>query len=124
MAQAPLRWTSTPCDRHELTVATHEWKGVSSRLAPSSVATAGDAGDDYPSPWTGIRQCELFGLQWDDVDDAELTVRHSRTLDGSLGLPKNGRGRTIPVQPPPRVLETCRDDPTHSSFTRPGVSRF
>lgn len=55
--------------------------------------------------WTGLRQGELFALQWRDVGDEEITVRRSRKLDGSLGTPKNGRIRTVPLLPPARVLD-------------------
>ncbi|MGZ5360362.1 MAG: tyrosine-type recombinase/integrase, partial [Solirubrobacterales bacterium] len=55
--------------------------------------------------WTGVRQGELFALQWDDVSEDEIIVRRSRKLDGSLGPPKNGQSRTIPLLPPARVLD-------------------
>jgi integrase len=63
--------------------------------------------------WTGVRQGELFGLQWDDVDGDSLHVRRSRKLDGTLGKPKNGRERTVPILPPARVLDDLprRPDP-------------
>lgn len=63
--------------------------------------------------WTGIRQGELFALQWEDVTDDEITISKSRKLDGSLGLPKNGQGRTVPILPPARVLDDVprRPDP-------------
>ena len=55
--------------------------------------------------WTGLRQGELFALQWDDVGEDEITVQRSRKLDGSLGPPKNGRVRTVPLLPPAQVLD-------------------
>lgn len=55
--------------------------------------------------WTGLRQGELFGLHRADVEGDEVRVRRSRKLDGSLGLPKNGTVRTVPLLPPARVLE-------------------
>jgi integrase len=55
--------------------------------------------------WTGLRQGELFALQWHDVGEDEVTVRRSRKLDGSLGRPKNGQSRTVPLLPPARVLD-------------------
>jgi integrase len=63
--------------------------------------------------WTGIRQGELFALQWEDVGEEEITVSQSRKLDGSIGLPKNGKARTIPFLPPARVLDAVprRPDP-------------
>jgi integrase len=63
--------------------------------------------------WTGIRQGELFGMQWEDVDETEITVARSRKLDGSHGVPKNGQSRTVPLLPPARVLDHVprRPDP-------------
>lgn len=55
--------------------------------------------------WTGIRQGELFALTWEDVGDGEVRIRQSRKLDGTLGPPKNGQGRTIPILPPADVLD-------------------
>jgi integrase len=55
--------------------------------------------------WTGVRQGELFALKWPEVGKTEIVVRQSRKLDGSVGLPKNGRVRTIPLLPPARVLD-------------------
>jgi integrase len=63
--------------------------------------------------WTGVRQGELFGLQWGDISEDEFTVRRSRKLDGTLGPPKNGKSRTVPLLPPARVLDDVprRPDP-------------
>jgi integrase len=73
--------------------------------------------------WTGVRQGELFALQWPDVVDNEITISRSRKLDGTLGKPKNGRARTIPLLPPARVLDDVprRPDPFifHSPRGRP-----
>lgn len=55
--------------------------------------------------WTGLRQGELFALQWQDVGENQIIVRRSRKLDGSLGSPKNGQARTVPLLPPARVLD-------------------
>ena len=55
--------------------------------------------------WTGLRQGELFGLHRADVTEYEIQVRRSRKLDGSLGLPKNGTTRSVPLLPPARVLD-------------------
>jgi integrase len=63
--------------------------------------------------WTGVRQGELFALQWGDVTEAEITISRSRKLDGSLGAPKNGQSRTVPLLPPARALDDVprRPDP-------------
>jgi integrase len=55
--------------------------------------------------WTGVRQGELFGLHREDVGAETVRIRRSRKLDGSLGTPKNGLTREIPLLPPARVLE-------------------
>lgn len=63
--------------------------------------------------WSGIRQGELFALQWQDISADEVTVDRSRKVDGTIGKPKNGRSRTIPLLPPARVLDEVprRPDP-------------
>ena len=69
--------------------------------------------------WTGVRQGELFALQWDDVVDNEITVSRSRKLDGSLGAPKNGQTRTVPLLPPARVLDQVPQRPDPFVFHSP-----
>jgi integrase len=73
--------------------------------------------------WTGVRQGELFGLQWPDVGEERIQVARSRKLDGTLGPPKNGRAREIMLPPPARVLADVprRPDPFvfHSPRGRP-----
>lgn len=63
--------------------------------------------------WSGIRQGELFALQWQDIDGDEITISRSRKIDGTIGKPKNGRTRTVPLLPPARVLDEVprRPDP-------------
>jgi integrase len=69
--------------------------------------------------WTGIRQGELFGLQSGDVVDNEITISRSRKLDGSLGPPKNGQSRTVPLLPPARVLDDVPPRPDEFIFHSP-----
>jgi hypothetical protein len=47
---------------------------------------------------TGLRQGELLGLKWDDVDlvAGRLTVRRS-AVRGVVGTPKNGKSREVPL---------------------------
>ena len=62
---------------------------------------------------TGMRQGELFGLQWDDIDleTGQVAVRRSVTTDedGNLtfGPPKTKRGNRL-IQIPPIALEAVR----------------
>jgi integrase len=69
--------------------------------------------------WTGIRQGELFALQRDDVSEAEITISQSRKLDGSIGRPKNGQSRTVPLLPPARVLDDVPRRPDAFVFHSP-----
>ena len=70
--------------------------------------------------WSGVRQGELFGLQWDDVDEDEIMIRRSRKLDGSLGLPKNGQDARCRCCHLPGYSTTCLGALTRSCFTHPG----
>lgn len=53
--------------------------------------------------WTGVRAGELHALRWEDVGDEVVHVRHSRARDGTVGLPKSGKARTIAYLPPARL---------------------
>ena len=55
--------------------------------------------------WTGMRVGEIQALKWQDVGDETIWVRHARKDDGTLGPPKNGHAREIPLLPPARVLD-------------------
>ena len=49
---------------------------------------------------TGMRQGEVVGLQWGDVDLATATIRVRRTVtDGHLGTPKNHERRDVDLTP-------------------------
>ncbi len=57
------------------------------------------------SAWSGIRAGELHALRWIDIGRETITVAGARKRDGSIGLPKNGKPRTIAYLPPARVLD-------------------
>lgn len=79
--------------------------------------------------YTGMRQGELLGLRWEDVDlrRATLTVRHSLTrLPGRryvLTEPKTERSRrTIPLLPPVvHVLTDLHKAQLARSISKPGA---
>lgn len=49
--------------------------------------------------WTGMRWGELAGLRWQDVEweRSTLHVQQAAKRDGTVGLPKNGKKRRIPI---------------------------
>lgn len=53
----------------------------------------------------GLRSGEIQGLQIKDFDGDLLHVRRARKDDGTYGLPKNGKERTIPFLEPARILD-------------------
>ena len=63
----------------------------------------------------GLRQGELLGLEWDDVDHANGTLQVRRTMSESRvgrieGRPKNGRARRIDISPSVvEILATHRE---------------
>jgi integrase len=61
---------------------------------------------------TGLRQGELFGLRWEDVDFEAGTVSVHRTLSGAKGgptftTPKNDKARRVRLTP--QAIEALRD---------------
>ena len=66
------------------------------------------------SAWTGIRAGELHALEWDDFgSESTISIAKARKRDGTIGLPKGGKARTIVYLPPARVLDDLprRPDP-------------
>ena len=61
---------------------------------------------------TGLRQGELFGIRWEDVDFEAGTVSVHRTLSGAKGgptftTPKNDKARRVRLTP--QAIEALRD---------------
>ncbi len=61
----------------------------------------------------GVRNGEIFGLKWDDVD-----LKHSFIL---LQITKNGEGREIPIN---RTLRATFDDPLRGNERTAQASRY
>lgn len=55
--------------------------------------------------WTGLRAAEVAGLEWEDVEEETIWVRHAEKGDGTFGPPKNGKPREIAFLVPARVLD-------------------
>lgn len=53
--------------------------------------------------YTGMRESELIGLQWGDIEDGVITIRRAlkRTEDGEMVLPvtKSKKIRVVPIKP-------------------------
>ena len=60
-----------------------------------------DAALFLTAAFTGLRMGELLAPQWRDVDFAgeAIRVRHSYNIHGSLGTPKSGKVRSVPLVP-------------------------
>lgn len=61
---------------------------------------------------TGMRQGELFGLQWEDIDFARHQVHVRRSLwHGTLGTPKSRRSRRA-IDMPPTLEQALKQSST------------
>ena len=76
-------------------------------LTPDEIRRLLDAQDEplrtllLTAVLTGMRQGELFGLQWEDIDRARHQVHIRRSLwHGTLGTPKSKRSRRAIDMPP------------------------
>ena len=63
--------------------------------------------------YVGLRPGELFALLRSDVHGQMATVERSLSSTGEIGLPKNGRARTVIV--PPVAEDALLQVPAHSS---------
>jgi integrase len=95
-----------------------EIRPLSPDQARELIATAHEAGDRFEALYVlalhcGLREGELLGLRWDDVDltDTTATLQVRRTLSETrtghkFEKPKNGKGRSVKCsQKPPRPPE-------------------
>ena len=106
-----------------------EIKPLSPEQARKLIATARDAGDRYEALYVlalhcGLREGELLGLRWDDVDlsgdTATLQVRRtlSETRTGhKFEKPKNGKGRSLRCSQ--KATEALRSHRTRQNEERP-----
>jgi integrase len=63
-------------------------------------ASEQDAAIYLTAAFTGLRQGELIGLRWRDVDFAGSLVRVRRSYSyGGLTVPKSGKARAVPLAP-------------------------
>jgi integrase len=95
-----------------------EIKPLSPEQARKLIATAQDTGDRYAALYvvalhTGLREGEMLGLRWEDIDlnTANPTLRVRRTLSETrtghkFELPKSGKGRSIKL--PRKATEALR----------------
>jgi integrase len=70
--------------------------------------------------YTGLRSGEFCGLEWDDLAGDELHVQRQVRADGTVGLPKTDRKRTIIV--PEVAQDALRSVPRKFPWMFPTVS--
>lgn len=51
----------------------------------------------------GLRRGEVLGLQWADINNGKMAIRHNMTYTG-LRAPKSGYSRIIPITPPIKAM--------------------
>jgi integrase len=105
-------------------------------LAPDQarnlIATARETGDRFealyvPALHCGLREGELLGLRWDDIDlsGATATLQVRRTLSQTRDLghifekPKNGKGRSVKCSH--KATETLKRHRARQNEERPGM---
>jgi len=93
--------------RTRMTIAPPSLEELEALLA--SCSALGAYGSEFRAlirfcAWTGVRSSEVQALRWPDVEGDRIWIRRARKDDGSYGLPKNGRERSVPFLAPARVL--------------------
>ncbi len=86
-----------------------EVRPLSPEQARAFLQVAGEAGDRFEAAYVlavhcGLRQGEILGLRWDDLDLETATLQVRRTLSEAragrrVEPPKNGKGRSIRLTP-------------------------
>jgi integrase len=70
------------------------------RLLVEAAGCEQDAAIFLTAAQTGLRRGELLALRWRDVDFAGDAIRVTSSADGrTIGTPKSGHGRTVPMAP-------------------------
>jgi integrase len=103
-----------------------EIKPLSPDQARKLIATAGEAGDRLEALYVlalhcGLREGELLGLKWDDVDLDAGTLQVRRTLSETrtghkFEKPKNGKGRSVKCSQ--KATEALRSHRAHQNGER------
>jgi integrase len=75
--------------------------------------------------YVGCRPGEVFALKREDIHGQHCTIERAVNNLGEVGLPKNGRSRTVVI--PPKALDALDDVASHRSgllFTSPQDCRW
>lgn len=83
----------------------------------SKYLTALDGNYLYPAVclalFCGLRRGEALALQWSDISNGKMTVRHNMTYSG-MKAPKSGYSRSIPITAPIKeMLQAQKDKQKH-----------
>ena len=69
---------------------------------------------------TGLRQSELFGLKWSDIDFAEGTMDVTRSVVYGVAGPCKTESSQKPVPLHPLLADALQNWRTHAAYSRPG----
>ncbi len=72
--------------------------------------------------WTGMRKSEVLALHWEQLDGDILTIDKAWKTRTTLGPPKSGKSRTIPLAP--SVLENLPEKKHDLIFCYPDGTRL
>ena len=73
----------------------------------SKYLTAFEGSYMYPAVclalFCGLRRGEVLGLQWPDISNGKMAIKHNMTYTG-IRVPKSGYSRSIPITPPIKAM--------------------